>query len=94
MRYYRGEFEVKTQGASERTAGSGFAVETRKEVFLADSSDIEGYAEGYASKHSSFPGQYRFTGKVELAEDFNDITKVSRGEEPRRGLLSRLFNRK
>ena len=94
MKYYRGEFEVKTQGTSERIPGSGMAIETRKEVFLADSSDIEGYAEGYALKHSSFPGQYRYIGKIELADDFNEITKSSRGEGPRKGLLSRLFNRK
>jgi hypothetical protein len=93
MKYYRGEFEVKIQGMSERTEGSRYAIETRKEVFLANPNDIEGYAESYAFKHSLFPGEYKFIGNVELAEDFNEITKASRGELPQRGLFSRLLNR-
>ena len=75
--YYRAEYDEKIlHDALYRPGdpvGSCF-VQKRTEVILTDSpKNAKSAAEYYAVRNSLFPGQLKFTGKLELATEYNDI---------------------
>jgi hypothetical protein len=87
--YYKVEFDERYHGLSPREPASMSAVRTIKESLpIPYNVSVDDAANQYATRHSLFPGQLKYTGRATVDEEMTAVIRKHRAPE---GFLAKLL---